>query len=133
MPAAAPAAASVSRPEPSARRLRRLKKRAEFLHAAKGTKVVKPAFVLQVAVPAEGGADASVGIGFTASKRVGNAVSRNRARRRLREVARAVLPDHGLAGCDHVLVARSTALAYPFAALTADLTEALTMVRARRR
>ena len=113
------------------RRLRRLTKRASFLRAAKGLKVVKPAFVLQV-VPSDELVD-DIGIGFTASRRVGNAVMRNRARRRLRAVARLLLPHHGIAGHDHVLVARSTALAYPFAALTTDLTEALAMARARTR
>ncbi|MFW5679981.1 MAG: ribonuclease P protein component [Pseudomonadota bacterium] len=111
-----------------ARRLRRLVKRAQFLNAAKGRKVVKPGFVLQLA---EIDTSDEVGVGFTASKRVGNAVERNRARRRLREAARLVLPDHGLPGHDHVLVARRATLAYPFAALTADLTEALTMARAK--
>ncbi|TVQ37348.1 MAG: ribonuclease P protein component [Geminicoccaceae bacterium] len=109
------------------RRLRRLVERASFLRAAKGSKIVKPGFVLQV-VASEGD---DIGVGFTASKRVGNAVARNRARRRLREVARTVLPDHGLAGHDHVLVARPATVAYPFAALTADLTEALAMARER--
>lgn len=92
--------------------------------------MVKPAFVLQI-VPAETSTD--VGVGFTASKRIGGAVARNRAKRRLREAARLVLPQHGLTGHDHVLVARSAVVAYPFAALTADLTEALAMARARER
>ncbi len=47
------------------------------------------------------------GLGFTASKKVGNAVARNRAKRRLREAARRLLPDHGLPGVDYVLVARA--------------------------
>ncbi len=126
----APAAASGCPPETVTGRLRRLRKRASFLRAAKGRKVVKPAFVLQI-VPAETSTD--VGVGFTASKRIGGAVARNRAKRRLREAARLVLPQHGLTGHDHVLVARSAVVAYPFAALTADLTEALAMARARER
>jgi ribonuclease P protein component len=88
--------------------------------------VVTPAFVLQVH-PRD---DDRVGVGFTASRRVGNAVTRNRARRRLREVARLHLPRHGLAGHDHVLVARSAAVDRPFAQIVADFVEAC--ARARR-
>ena len=109
-------------------RLRRLRKRASFVKAARGWRAVTPAFVLQVVAR---GDDEAIGVGFTASKRVGKAVARNRARRRLREAARRVLPAHGLAGHDHVLVARSGAVAYPFASLTEDLTEALALARLR--
>lgn len=125
-PRGGPGAARSSLPEPGPGRLRRLRKRPEFLRVAKGWRRATPAFVLQVAWRDD---DPVIGIGFTASKKVGNAVARNRARRRLREVARRVLPDHGLVGCDHVLVARQGAVAYPFAALTTDLIEALAMAR----
>ncbi len=130
--AGAPRDASDSPPEPGAAArppaIERLKKRAQFLRAAKGRRIVKPAFVLQV----HRREDDRVGIGFTASKRVGNAVERNRARRRLREVARLHLPRHGLAGHDHVLVARKAALDRPFAQLVDDFVDACARADRRR-
>jgi ribonuclease P protein component len=86
---------------------------------------VKPAFVLQVH-PRD---DERIGIGFTASRRIGNAVRRNRARRRLKEVARLHLPRHGLVGHDHVLVARKAALDRPFARIVADFADACAKAR----
>ena len=128
--AAAPRAASGCPPDDAAATpgptIERLKKRAQFLRAARGKRVVKPAFVLQIH-PRD---DDRIGIGFTASRRIGNAVARNRARRRLREVARLHLPRHGLAGHDHVLVARRHALERPFAVIVDDFVDAC--ARARR-
>ncbi len=87
--------------------------------------MVKPAFVLQI----HRRDDDRIGIGFTASRRIGNAVQRNRARRRLKEVARLHLPRHGLVGHDHVLVARKAALDRPFAAIVADFVDACAAAR----
>ncbi len=70
------------------------------------------------------------GLGFTASKKVGNAVARNRAKRRLREAARKLLPEHGLPGVDYVLVARQSAVDAPWAALLDDVGNALIRLRA---
>ncbi len=64
-------------------------------------------------------------IGFTVSKKVGNAVVRNRMKRRFRELARAVLPEAGIAGADHVLIGRASGIERPFADLVADLKRAL--------
>ena len=65
-------------------------------------------------------------VGFTCTKKVGNAVARNRAKRRLREVARLVLPDHGLDGWDYVLIGREdVTAARPFEDLRRDLISAL--------
>ena len=65
-------------------------------------------------------------VGFTCSKKVGNAVARNRAKRRLREVARLILPTHGRAGWDYVLIGRHGATAdRPFDELQGDLIYAL--------
>ncbi len=65
-------------------------------------------------------------VGFTCSKKVGNAVARNRAKRRLREAARAVLPANGRPGWDYVLIGRADATAArPFDALKGDLAHAL--------
>jgi len=68
---------------------------------------------------------AAVRVGFTASRKVGSAVARNRARRRLREAARQVLPAQARPGYDLVLVARRETLTRTFAALVADLEVAL--------
>ncbi len=66
----------------------------------------------------------TVRLGFTASKKIGNAVARNRAKRRLRAAAHALLPLSGRAGHDYVLVARAGILARDFAALKNDIAEA---------
>jgi ribonuclease P protein component len=68
-------------------------------------------------------------VGFTCSKKVGNAVARNRAKRRLREVARFVLPLHGRPGWDYVLVGRAEVTATrDFRQMQADLIRALAAV-----
>jgi len=73
-----------------------------------------------------------VRVGFTCSKKVGNAVARNRAKRRLREVARAILPQEGRDGWDYVLIGRPQVTAsLPFPQLLADLSHALSRVHAK--
>lgn len=69
-------------------------------------------------------------VGITASRKVGKAVARNRARRRLRAAAREVLRQHGMTGCDYVLIGRAATLSRPFAALVADLTTAIKRLKA---
>ena len=82
-----------------------------------------PGFVVQARKRGEAGA---VRVGFTCSKKVGNAVARNRAKRRLREIARLTLPDQGRPGWDYVLIGRRDMTAErDFRALLADLREAL--------
>jgi ribonuclease P protein component len=71
-------------------------------------------------------------LGITASRKVGNAVARNRARRRLREAARRVLPTDAAPGHDYVLIGRAATLQRPFAMLVADLQSALRRLRALR-
>jgi ribonuclease P protein component len=108
-----------------------LRQRADFLRAASGRRQGTPGFLLQARprrpdepVPAD-----LARVGFTCSKKVGNAVARNRAKRRLRENARLELPDAARAGWDYVLVGRPEATATrDFAALLDDLRRALTEV-----
>lgn len=73
-------------------------------------------------------ASTSLGVGFTASRKVGNAVIRNRAKRRLRAVAAAILPEQGRPGTDYVLIARAGTADRPYAQLLADLAAALRRV-----
>lgn len=72
--------------------------------------------------------DALKRVGFTVSKKVGNAVVRNRMKRRFRALARDVLPDHGRAGADHVMIGRSGGIERDFALLRDDLLNALRRV-----
>jgi ribonuclease P protein component len=107
--------------------LETLKKRPDFLACARARKAPAPAFLLQGRDRRDD--DAVVRVGYTASKKVGNAVARNRAKRRLREIARAVIADDGRAGWDYVLVARpGSTVERDFDAMTTDLRAALARV-----
>ena len=111
-------------PPPATPPLETLKKRAEFLACARGRSAHTPGMVVQSRRRKSD--DQGIRVGFTASRKVGKAVARNRARRRLREVARQVLPRRGCEGFDYVLIARSgTTEARPFTRLVADLEQAL--------
>ena len=111
-------------PGPALAAPERLQRRAEFLRAASALRQGTDAFLLQGRSRADG-SDA-IRVGFTCSRKVGNAVMRNRARRRLREVARAVLPGLARPGWDYVLVGRPGAtVVHDFAAMKADLARAL--------
>jgi ribonuclease P protein component len=80
---------------------------------------------LQAALRPAGFEARGVRVGFTASRKVGNAVVRNRAKRRLRAAADRILPDGGKPGTDYVLIARSVTAERTFAALLGDLAAAL--------
>lgn len=113
-------------------RLQVLKVRADFLRAAQARRQGTPGFLLQARRRAAEEPATGIRVGFTCSKKVGNAVARNRAKRRLREVARMTLPTRGRAGWDYVLVGRPGATAErPFEQLLADLATALGQVHGR--
>jgi ribonuclease P protein component len=102
--------------------VKRLIKRREFLHAAKGKKAVRPGVVIQ-ARRRDG--DLHCGLGFTATRKIGNAVTRNRAKRRLREAARLLLPLHGMPGFDYVFIARLGTPTREWKTLLSDIKYAL--------
>lgn len=100
-----------------------IKKRSDFLAAAKSRRQSAPAFLLQ---GRDRGDDGPARVGFTCSKKIGNAVTRNRAKRRMREIARLCLPQHARPGWDYVLVGRpGVTVSRDFALLREDLTRAL--------
>ena len=100
-----------------------LRKRSDFVSASHALRCNAPAFGLQARARGDG---LPGRVGFTCSKKVGNAVARNRAKRRLREIARLILPQHGRAGWDYVLIGRPGSTAtHDFAALQTDLITAL--------
>jgi ribonuclease P protein component len=104
-----------------------LKTRADFLRVAAGRRqAVTAGLVVQAASrPHELGSGTPVRVGFTASRKVGNAVARNRAKRRLRGAAAAILPRAGEPGTDYVLIARASTADRPYATLVADLEAAV--------
>lgn len=104
--------------------IHRLKRRPQFLAAAKGRSEARGAVVVQQLERGDG--DPAVGVGFTATRKVGGAVVRNRAKRRLREAARAILPRLARPGCDYVLVARMGTVDRPWDRLLDDVASALT-------
>lgn len=107
--------------------LRTLSKRPQFLAAARARKQGTGGFLLQARNRHDD--DPAIGVGFTCSKKVGNAVARNRAKRRLREIARAILPALGRPGWDYVLIGRAGHTARrDFTDLQGDLRYALRKV-----
>lgn len=127
--AASPPAVSV--------RLEVLARRADFLRAAQARRQGTGGFLVQARrrdpdTSAPEPAPDLIRVGFTCSKKVGNAVIRNRAKRRLRALARAILPVEGRPGWDYVLVGRpETTVSRDFAQMLADLSRALAQIHAK--
>jgi ribonuclease P protein component len=110
----------------------RLKRRADFLRvAAVRRRAVRDGLVLQAA-PQPEAETGELRVGYTASRRVGNAVVRNRAKRRLRAAAAEVLARDGRKGTDYVLIARADTPSRPYRDLVGDLAGALRQVERRR-
>ncbi|MDR3513152.1 MAG: ribonuclease P protein component [Caulobacteraceae bacterium] len=103
--------------------IERMKRRAEFLAAAKGASCARGAVVVQALDRSS--ERSQIRAGFTATRKIGGAVVRNRAKRRLREAARLTLPLHGRAGFDYVFIARGGTAARPWARLLDDVKNAL--------
>lgn len=104
---------------------RRLKKRREFTFARDGTTERRKSVVIQARARAGDDPGAHVGEGFTATKKIGGAVQRNRAKRRLREASRRLLAVHGRPGWDYVFIAREATLEVGWSRLLDDMESAL--------
>ena len=109
--------------------LEHLKHRKYFLRLAHAKRVHSTSFVLQAR---DRGDAQALRVGFTCSKKVGNAVARNRAKRRLREIARLILPRFGQIGHDYVLIGRANVTASTkFTALQDELLASLRKLQAK--
>ncbi|WP_443018176.1 ribonuclease P protein component [Sphingobium sp. TCM1] len=104
-------------------------RRADFLAANRGRRAPMPGFVLLVRERGDG--DPAMRYGITVTKKVGGAVIRNRMKRRFRVLARELLPVHGVAGADHVLIGRDGGIERDFSLLHAELTKALGKIMTR--
>lgn len=105
-----------------------LTKRAEFLFVREGHYRAQGAIVIQMR---KNPAHQVIRVGFTATKRIGNAVTRNKAKRRLRQIARALLPELGLSGHDYVFIARDQTVTREYSHLEQDAEKALKMLSKR--
>ena len=104
-------------------------RRADFLAANRGRRAPMPGFVLLVRERGDG--DPAMRIGITVTKKIGGAVVRNRMKRRFRVLARELLPIHGVAGADHVLIGRNDGVERDFSLLRSELEKALRKVMSR--
>jgi ribonuclease P protein component len=110
--------------------IERLKKRADFLACAQASACARGAVLVQAR--ARGDDLPLVRAGFTATRRIGGAVERNRAKRRLREAARLLLPEFARPGHDYVFIARGGVTTRPWMRLLDDVKSALIRLAANR-
>lgn len=109
--------------------LTRLKRRSDFLRAARSRQSQARGLILHAHRRNDAGEDREIRFGVTCSKKLGSAVLRNRAKRRLREAARQAIPGRGMGGWDYVLVGRAeVTVRRTFSDLVADLERALASV-----
>lgn len=101
-------------------------RRSDFLAANRGLRVARPGFVLLANANKGQGQRA----GITVTKKIGNAVVRNRMKRRFRALLRELLPEHGLADTDHVLIGRDGGVERDFGLLREELVAALGRAKA---
>ncbi|APG62394.1 ribonuclease P protein component [Sphingorhabdus lutea] len=102
-----------------------IKKRPDFIKANRGMKYVTPAFILLVLYR---GHHAPKRIGYTVTKKTGNAVARNRIKRRFRALCHEILPHHGMAHCDHIMIGRKEALTRDFTQMANEMRTALAYI-----
>jgi ribonuclease P protein component len=110
---------------PASPPFRRLKKRAEFLYVRDGLSERRKSLVIQARKHDPSTAVPAFGVGFTATKKIGNAVIRNRAKRRLRAAVQRLLPLHGRPGVDYVFIARDATATVDWSRLLDDMESAL--------
>src|SRR5206468_3253824 len=116
------------RPRPQeAQRLTTIKKRADFLAANAGKRAATPGFILLVRDRRD--SDPAMRVGFTVTKKIGGAVTRNRMKRRFRALAREIVPAKGISGADHVMIGRAKAVEREYGLLRTDLANALDALR----
>jgi ribonuclease P protein component len=112
-----------------AQRLVTIKKRADFLAANGGLRTTTPGFILLVRDRKD--SDSTMRVGFTVTRKIGNAVVRNRMKRRFRALAREIVPAQGFAGADHVMIGRANGIEREFGLLRSELAGALEKLRKR--
>ncbi|MEO6224943.1 MAG: ribonuclease P protein component [Sphingomicrobium sp.] len=102
-------------------------RRADFVAANAGKRATTPGFILLIRDRQD--SDPAIRIGFTVTKKIGGAVVRNRLKRRLRALARQIVPAGGLPGADHVMIGRTKGIEREFSLLASDLSGALDKLR----
>ena len=115
-----------ARPQ-EAQRLVNLRKRTDFVAANSGKRATTPGFILLVRDRKD--EDPAIRVGFTVTKKIGGAVVRNRMKRRLRALAREIVPAKGFAGADHVMIGRAKGIERDFGLLRSELAGALDGLR----